>query len=872
MKKNISINLQGIIFHIEEDGYDVLSRYLAEVKAHFSGYRGHEEIVADIESRIAELFAARLSSVKQVITLEDVEAMTAKMGRVSDFQTADEAEDDEETLAAAVATGSAQGTYTGAGAAGFAASATTTATGAAEEPKRLFRDMTNRKIAGVAAGIARYFAVNPLWIRLGFLALLFIKPLVRSIIDFDDNVVRFEGIDLGGLAVLTYIILWIALPKRYDTPPADDDPSYKKLYRDTDSGKVGGVSAGLAAYFNVDVVLIRILFVVGLFVGGFAFLLYILLWIVVPEAKTASDRLRMRGDAVTLSALDSNLRNSAGGPEDGAVNNRPVGTFLENFFTNIRPLINFLGSAIRVVAGGVLVLTGFSLLLAITIMLGVGVGMISASDNLDFGPLQPFILFNDISPWAVLSFYLLTAIPALALLLSGLGLLLRRTILNRTASLTLLGLWLLGVVGSSVAGTRIGREFQREAEVTQTTTLGGLTRPTLILERRQLDNDRWVDLDIVGIDSAQAPRLERTISAKGSTDSLARRTAATSTLHTLRVLNDSTLSVDDHFTYQPSARFRDQEMQLRLLMPRDRTFRMTEQFADWLNGEDYVNGRGPYHPENQLFRMKGNKVECVNCTEADLRGGPDDASNEDRDDYDEGRADSDVSLNFGDMESFSTDESTYGSERQRFDETDFDQVSVVGPYRVVVRQGSSYSVKAAGRGRALRDLRVERDGRELTIRPRNRDLFDSRRDSDEPVLVTIETPELNDLELIGGSRAQVSGFNSGDLRVQQAGGSQLRLQGELSELRLELAGGCRAALQGRADNLRIEGAGGCAVAGADFTARRADVDVVGASKVRVHVTEELEADAVGASVVEYSGRPRTVRREAVGAAAVRSVE
>ena len=90
MKKNISINLQGIIFHIEDDGYEVLSRYLYEVKAHFASYQGHEEIVADIEGRIAELFSARLSAVKQVITLADVEEMTAKMGRVSDFQSAED--------------------------------------------------------------------------------------------------------------------------------------------------------------------------------------------------------------------------------------------------------------------------------------------------------------------------------------------------------------------------------------------------------------------------------------------------------------------------------------------------------------------------------------------------------------------------------------------------------------------------------------------------------------------------------------------------------------------------------------------------------------------------------------------------------------
>ena len=61
MKKSISINLQGLLFHIEEDGYEMLRRYLADVKQHFSAYAGHEEIVADIEARIAELFADRLS-------------------------------------------------------------------------------------------------------------------------------------------------------------------------------------------------------------------------------------------------------------------------------------------------------------------------------------------------------------------------------------------------------------------------------------------------------------------------------------------------------------------------------------------------------------------------------------------------------------------------------------------------------------------------------------------------------------------------------------------------------------------------------------------------------------------------------------------
>ncbi|SET04384.1 PspC domain-containing protein [Hymenobacter actinosclerus] len=878
MKKNISINLQGMIFHIEEDGYEVLSRYLTEVKAHFSGYRGHEEIVADIEGRIAELFAARLSPLKQVITLEDVESMTAKMGRVSDFQPADEADDDEQLLAAAVANGSAYGTYSGP--TGGSATTDGPAAAAPDEteagPKRLYRDMANRKVAGVAAGIARYFAVNPLWIRLGFLALALIKPIIRGVFDFDDRFYRFEGFSLGGFAVLAYVVLWIALPKRYDATPADEDPAFKKLYRDTDNGKVGGVSAGLAAYFKVDVVLVRILFLVGLFAGGFAFPLYIALWVLLPEAKTASDRLRMRGSAVTLSALDSNLRDNpyAAGSDASVPNNRPVGTFLEDSFSNIRPVLNGLGGIIRAIVGGILILTGFSLLLPIILGLGVGLGLTSSPNWVDFGPLQPFLLFNDISVWAVLSFFLLIGIPALGLLLTGLSLMLRRPVLSRAANLTLLGLWLLGIVGSSVAGIRVGREFQRESEVTQTVALNGLTSPRLLLERRQLDNDQWVGLDLIAIDSAQAPRFERIISAKGSSDSVARRTAATSTTHQLRILNDSTLSIDDHFTFQPSARLRDQQMRLRLLMPRNRTFRMTEDFASWLDADDYVSDRQPYKPENFVYRMVGNRLQCLNCTDADLRGGrTDDADIEESSDYNEGRADANISLDFGGVDSFDTSENGYGAGRRSYSESDFDHVSVAGPYRLVVRPGNSYSIRAAGSDNALRQLVVERDGSELVIKPRNRSLFrlgDFSSDNAR-VLITIELPELNKLELVGGSRAQVGGFGTGDLQVEQAGGAQLLLDGKFNELSMDLAGGCRAALRGSASELKIDGAGACEVTAPRFTARNANIDVVGASKVRLNVTGDLRASATGASVIEYSGSPTNVRRSAVGASSVRAV-
>ena len=90
MKKNISINISGIIFHIEEDGYEKLKNYLESINKYFSSFDDSGEIIADIESRIAEIFLSKLNEGKQVITAEDVESLVATMGSIKDFQAVEE--------------------------------------------------------------------------------------------------------------------------------------------------------------------------------------------------------------------------------------------------------------------------------------------------------------------------------------------------------------------------------------------------------------------------------------------------------------------------------------------------------------------------------------------------------------------------------------------------------------------------------------------------------------------------------------------------------------------------------------------------------------------------------------------------------------
>src|ERR1700753_3533969 len=86
MNKTIIININGTVFHIEEDAYEVLKNYMTDVKRHFADAEDSFEITTDIENRIAEMFTEILNNeAKQVIVTADVNTIIAQMGTVEDF-------------------------------------------------------------------------------------------------------------------------------------------------------------------------------------------------------------------------------------------------------------------------------------------------------------------------------------------------------------------------------------------------------------------------------------------------------------------------------------------------------------------------------------------------------------------------------------------------------------------------------------------------------------------------------------------------------------------------------------------------------------------------------------------------------------------
>jgi phage shock protein PspC (stress-responsive transcriptional regulator) len=184
MKLTVSINLGGYFFNIDEDAYEDLKRYLRNLELHFAGEESASEILSDIETRMSELFRTKISSYKQVITIEDVNQVISVLGTPEDIS-------DTEGKSA--------------------------------------RD-------------------------------------------------------------------------KFTTP------GYHRIYRDTDHRVIGGVCSGIGAYWDIDPVFIRIVFVALIMAGGLGALIYLILYIVIPEARTTAQKIEMKGNPVNIHNIKDSVK------------------------------------------------------------------------------------------------------------------------------------------------------------------------------------------------------------------------------------------------------------------------------------------------------------------------------------------------------------------------------------------------------------------------------------------------------------------------------------------------------------------------------------------------------------------------------------
>ena len=287
MKKTLTVNLGGTVFHIDEDAYRLLDNYLSNLKIHFRKEAGADEIIDDIERRISELFAEKLTAGSQVITITDVEEVIARMGKPEDM----EAENDSE-------------------------------------------------------------------------------PSI-------------------GNATRTTI--------------------HRRLYRNPDDKLLGGVISGMAAYLEWDVTLLRLLLLVVLICGvGTLIPVYIVCWLVIPEARTAAEKLSMRGEAVTVENIGKTVTDGfekvANGVNDYMKSDKPR-TFLQKlgdalvmvagwFFKICLVIFAIICSPLLFVFGVVFVALLFA---AVMVAIGGGAALISMFPTFDVilptSPLSAIVMY-----------------------------------------------------------------------------------------------------------------------------------------------------------------------------------------------------------------------------------------------------------------------------------------------------------------------------------------------------------------------------------------------------------------------------------------------------------------------------------------------
>lgn len=283
MKKTINIHLCNRIFTIDEDACQLLESYLTNMRTYFSKREDGAEIADDIELRVSELLEELKQTGTTCITLSQVQELIARIGNPEEMEGDEAPVVDEETVTE-----------------GSADAETHEEFETSSAPRSLRRDLQGKMLAGVISGLARYFGFSDAtpWRILFLIVFVFTIPA----------------------ATVCYLLGWLIIPSDADVTmqPSAPASAERQLFRNGSDKMLGGVISGLCAYFGgKDVTPWRLLFILLCFMSvSLLVLIYLAMWLIVPEAVTAEDRLRMKGEKVNFENVNrevmSEMRTSEG--------------------------------------------------------------------------------------------------------------------------------------------------------------------------------------------------------------------------------------------------------------------------------------------------------------------------------------------------------------------------------------------------------------------------------------------------------------------------------------------------------------------------------------------------------------------------------
>ena len=610
MKKVININFQGRILPIEEEAFEILKQYIETLRVYFTNEEGRDEIINDIECRVAELCEDKLKKGSVCITEVDIESIISSIGRPADF-------DAQDGFEASTSQSQQNGNQN-----------TTDNTNSnfyrnGNIPKRLYRDEQNKVLGGVCSGIANYFVIEP-WI------------------------VRILWFFLIGVNILGYLILWIAVPS---SSVKEVGGVRKRLFRDIENKIIGGVSAGLAKYFGIQVSIIRVLFLIPFirFVVNFrhmhlfqfwdapdfpnflditfspgAVFVYIVLWLVLPEAKTSADKLEMVGEKVDLNSIKNTIQNDMEGFSKRAqswgsdfYNKKQQNQNDENDQTNVndtnnrssekrKGFIHFIGRAIticiKIFVYLILGVIGISLLAA---LFGIGVVLTALL------PLKSFVLEDGIQSWSAFGTILFFVwVPILAIVTAIIRKIAGYKKSNIWVRSSFIALWVLGWVCIFYFFSSLGNSFSKHNQPTEQSI--SLANPAVnYLEvtaapKMKYYENRWFQIEpfqSFSDDDTVYVRNLRIRIVQSKTDSFEVKVVKLSNGKSVQNANELASRINFELTQQDSLvyldrgiainkkdKFRNQHIIMTIAVPVGKRIKITNK--GWSQTNVQINGRG----------------------------------------------------------------------------------------------------------------------------------------------------------------------------------------------------------------------------------------------------------------------------------------
>ncbi len=653
----------------------------------------------------------------------------------------------------------------------------------------------------------------------------------------------------------------------YDIPNTETN---KRFMRDTESGIFGGVCAGAGHYFGVEQLWVRLIFLFLFFFMGTGGIFYLILWVIIPEAKTPTDRLQMKGEPVNIDTIEKTVKEEF---ERVKENINTFGRDKKDPF--VRSVYKVGGIMRDIILGAAKVISkiiGFFFLISGILLLITLIGILIKLSTDGTLPLLSLAFESSAAFWitviaaVVLQITLVIGLIAAAVTLFNP----RKKILTKSVGISLGILSAIAFFALVTMGISFGSSFSQKESIKTNrvlpvgdtltissfnpvySALFGEYDATNTYDYRSTDfnflrmNFNYIKTSSMAIkndslwcmakfevqrsnDSAWELEIIRT--AYGRDDYMAQVYAERIPLGA--TLNDSILTLTTHFYIGENVPFRNQQITYRLWVPQGKVVKFEQGVTEIMQHGLKRRITDP-HYYGMIWEMGENGLRCLDCKS--LKGSLRDSKN-----------------------------------TIRYHENDFTDIEINIAAEVTIEQGADYEIYVNGSNQLRDRLDIFKTGDKLVIDIEDGlfDIFDSH--GADNLLITIKTPNLEYLEANGAARVYLTGISNPKLKIDVSGAALVEGDVNVTELEMGLSGSATGRLNGRAMHSSFDISGASRLSAFDLLTDDCNIESSGASHAEVFVQRKLDAESSGASNVLYKGSPR-VQSSANGAASVKQVQ